>query len=168
MFSLLSRAWSRDQELRLALNKCIIYEKLLTTHFPCPFVCPCSSALPTGLQSSSTLRSLRQARVRWPASTVCSKACQGPFASWSTSCSRNSLSSLFSASSCERTPGLLLFTDLNHSFPLRSLKELDWWKPGLMAATETGAEGWMVFVWCLAKENKKITNQLQYLFSWGC
>lgn len=62
----------------------------------------CSSlSPPQGLQSSSSPRSSRQAPTQWPASAACSKASQGRSASWSTSCSRTSQSSLCLVSLCE-------------------------------------------------------------------
>ncbi|XP_072300765.1 lanC-like protein 3 isoform X2 [Eucyclogobius newberryi] len=62
---------------------------------------PNTSIVLRGLQSSFILRSSRRARTQSPASTVCLKACLGPFASWWTCCSPSSLSSLSSASLCE-------------------------------------------------------------------
>lgn len=91
---------------------------MLLSH--CVFMCLHSCFVHTGLQSSSSLRNSRQALAQLPGSTVCSKACRGPFVSWSTSCSQTSQSSLCSVSLCEWTERLLLFTDLNRPRPFPS------------------------------------------------
>lgn len=91
---------------------------MLLSH--CVFMCLHSCFVHTGLQSSSSLRNSRQALAQLPASTVCSKACKGPFVSWSTSCSQTTRSSLCSVSLCEWTERLLLFTDLNRPRPFPS------------------------------------------------
>lgn len=67
--------------------------------FDCVFV---FSLLVPGLQSSFSLKSLRQAPAQSPVSAVCLKACRGLFVSWLTSCSRTSQSSLCLVSLCEQ------------------------------------------------------------------